>query len=166
MSASNSQEVKTKLTGDETHSLGSHEVEDFGNVATSSSAPITSEEVPRQIKAASDPLTKQLERLCDLMRELRRDTCRLSEETSGLFQGPSRPRCDRFDKMIGSLSCNSLLNCTRFLTPNCRCCLDTADINAKMCKERERQIQKKTLPPKICITAKTNKFNNSPSRRK
>ena len=145
MNAPNSQEVKTKLTGDETHSLGSHEVEDFGNVAASSSAPITSEEVPRQIKAANDPLTKQLEKLCDLMRELRRDTCRLSEEISGLFQGPSRPRGDTFDKMICSLSCNYLLNYTRFLTPNCRCCLDTADINAKMCKEREREIGKKNV---------------------
>ena len=135
MRASNSEEVNTRLTSDETHILGNHEVEDVGNDATSSSAPITSEEVARQIKVATDPLTKQLEKLCDPMKGLRRDTYRRSEETAGLVQGPSRPRGDRFDRMIVSLSCNSLLNYTRFLTPNCRCCLDTADINAEICKE-------------------------------
>ena len=83
------------MTGDETHSLDSHEPEDAGNVAASSSVPITSKEVARQIKVATDPLTKQLEKLCDLMKELRRDTSRRSEETSGLVQGPSRPRATR-----------------------------------------------------------------------
>ena len=91
MSAPNSEEVSTSLTGDETHSLGSHELEDVGKAATSSNTPITSEEVTRQIKAATDPLTKQLEKLCDLMRELPRDAPRHSGETSGLVQGPSRP---------------------------------------------------------------------------
>ena len=90
----NSEEVNTSLTCDETHSLGSHEVEDVGNAATSSSAPITSEEVARQIEAATDPSTKQLEKLCDRMIELRRDTSRRSEETSRVVQGPSRPRGD------------------------------------------------------------------------
>ena len=37
---------------------------------------------------------------CDLMRELRRDAPRRSEETSGLVQGPSRPRGDRFDNWV------------------------------------------------------------------
>ena len=50
--------MNTSLTGDETHSLGSHEAEDVGNVATISSTSITSEEVAWQIKAATDPLTK------------------------------------------------------------------------------------------------------------
>ena len=85
------------MTGDETHSLGSHEVEDVGNAAASSSSPITSEEVARQIKAATDPLTKQLEKLSHLMKELRRHTSRRSEKTSGLVQGPPRPRGGRFD---------------------------------------------------------------------
>ena len=62
------------MTGDETHSLGSDEAEDVGNAVTSSSIPITSEEVARQIKVPSDPLTKQLEKLCDLMKEMQRDT--------------------------------------------------------------------------------------------
>ena len=97
LSAPTSEEVNTGLTGDETHSLGSHEVEDIGNAATSSSAPITSEEVARQIKAATDPLTKQLEKLCELLIELRRGTSRSSEETFGLVQGPPQPRIDRFD---------------------------------------------------------------------
>ena len=98
MSAPNSEEVNTSLTDDETHSLGSHEVEDVDNAATSWSTPITSEGVARQIKAATDPLRKQLENLCDLMPELRRDALRSSGETSGLVQGPSGPWGDRFDK--------------------------------------------------------------------
>ena len=68
MSAPNSQEVNASLTGDETHSSSGREVEDVGNAATSSSAPITSEEVARQIEAATDTLTKQVEKLCDLMK--------------------------------------------------------------------------------------------------
>ena len=68
MNAPNSEEVSTSMTGDETQSLRSHEVEDVSNAAVSSSAHITSEEVARQIKAATDPLTKQLEKLSDLMK--------------------------------------------------------------------------------------------------
>ena len=71
----------------------------FGNAATSSCVPITSEEVARRIKTATDPLTKQLEKLCDVMRELRRDTSGRSEDTCGLVQGPSRPRGDMFDSI-------------------------------------------------------------------
>ena len=63
MSVPISEEMKTSMTGDETHSLGSHEVEDYGKSAASSSVPITSEKVARQIEAATDPLTKQLEKL-------------------------------------------------------------------------------------------------------
>ena len=97
MSAPNFEELNISKTGDQTHSLSSHEVEDFGNAAANSSVPITSEEVARQIKAATDFLTKQLEKLCNLMRELRRDKSRRSEETSGLIQCPSRPLGDWFD---------------------------------------------------------------------
>ena len=35
------------------------------------------------------------------MKELRRDISRRSEETSGLVQGPSRPRGERFDMVTG-----------------------------------------------------------------
>ena len=96
--------MNTSLTGDETHSLVSHEVEDIGDAATGSSNPITSDEVARQIKATNDPLTEQLERLCDLMWELRRDVPRRSEETSGQIQGPPRPWGGRFDMVAGAPS--------------------------------------------------------------
>ena len=99
MSAPNSEEINNSMTGDETHSLGSHEIEDVGSAATSSSVPITSEVVARQITAATDRLTKQLGKLCDLMREMRRVTSRCIEEASGLVQCPSRPQGDRFDNV-------------------------------------------------------------------
>ena len=51
-------EMKTSLTGEETHSLDGNEVEVVNSAATSLSVPITSEEVARQIRAATDPLTK------------------------------------------------------------------------------------------------------------
>ena len=73
MSAPNSGEVNTSMTGDDTHSLGSHEVEDVDNAAASFSVPITSEEVARQIKVTNDPLTKQLGKLCDLMKRKQQD---------------------------------------------------------------------------------------------
>ena len=63
MIAPNTEEVNISETGDETHSLGSHELQDVGNFAGNSDAPKTSEEVTRQIKAATYPLAKQLERL-------------------------------------------------------------------------------------------------------
>ena len=100
MSTPNSEEVNTSMTGDETHSLDSHEVVNVGNAATSSRTPITSEEVARQIKVATDPFTKHLVKFCDLMRKLRRDASRRSEETSGLIQGPLEPRSDRFDNFF------------------------------------------------------------------
>ena len=55
MSAPSPKEVNTSSTGDETHSLSSHEVENVVNAATTLSVPITSEEVARQIKATTDP---------------------------------------------------------------------------------------------------------------
>ena len=50
----NTEEVNTSMTGDETRSLGSHEVENAGIAAACSSAPITPEEVSWQIKGATD----------------------------------------------------------------------------------------------------------------
>ena len=55
--------VNASGTGDETHSLSGYEPEDVGGAAGVSSTPITSEEVIRQIKAATDSLTRELERL-------------------------------------------------------------------------------------------------------
>ena len=97
MSPSNTGEVNTSMAGEKTHSLDGHEVEDVSSTAASSSIPITTEEVPRQIKTSTDPSTKQLEKLCDLMKEFRWDTSMCSEETSAQFQGPSRPRGEKFD---------------------------------------------------------------------
>ena len=102
MSAPNTEEVNVSGTGDESHIFGSHEVVDVSNAASNSSAPVTSEEVARQIKAAADPLTKQLEWLCDLMKELRQALPRRNEENFGLTQGPSRRHGSKFDTMVRS----------------------------------------------------------------
>ena len=91
-------EVNTSLRGEETHSLDGNEVKDVNSAATGLSVPITSEEVARQMRAATDSLMKQLEVLCDLMRELRRETVRHDEGTSAPDQGPSGPRGGRYDK--------------------------------------------------------------------
>ena len=73
MSGPNIEEANTSSTADETHSLNGNGIGESNSAATSFSTPITSEEVARQIRAATDPLTKQLEKLCDLMLELHKD---------------------------------------------------------------------------------------------
>ena len=65
MSTPNVEGVKTSVTGNETHSLSGHGPEDVNSATSKSSTPNTSEEVAGQIKAAIDPLTRQLERLFD-----------------------------------------------------------------------------------------------------
>ena len=97
MSGPNIEEVNTSPTGDAIHNLDGNDVGDVNSAATSLSNPITSKEVAGQIGAATDRLTKQLEKLCDFMSERRRDTSRRDEETSAPIQGPSRPRGERFD---------------------------------------------------------------------
>ena len=67
MSTPNAGEVNSSMTGEETYSIDGNEVEDSSSAANS----ITLKEVARQIRAATDPLTKQSEKLCDLMLELR-----------------------------------------------------------------------------------------------
>ena len=57
------------MTDEETHSLDGNEVEDTSSAAASTSVPMTPE-VARQVIAATDPLKKELEKLCDLMVEL------------------------------------------------------------------------------------------------
>ena len=92
------EEANTSSAGDGTHSLDGNEIGDVNNAATSLSTHITSEEVERQIRALTDPLTRQLEKLCDLMLELHKDASQRNEETSAPVQGPpSRPRSERFD---------------------------------------------------------------------
>ena len=97
MSGPNIEEANTNSTGEETHSLDENEIGDVNSAATSLSTPIKSEELALPIKTATDPLTKHLDKLCDLMLELHRDTSRRNEGTSVPFQGPSRPRGERFD---------------------------------------------------------------------
>ena len=87
-------------TGDGTYILNGHEPEDVNSATSSLNIPVTSEEVARQIKAATDPLTKQLERLCDLIEELRQVPPRRNEDTTGLIQRPSRPHSSRFDNHV------------------------------------------------------------------
>ena len=60
MNTPNIEEANTSLTGDETHSLHGNEIEDVNNAVTSFRTPFTSEEVARQIRAATDPLLKQM----------------------------------------------------------------------------------------------------------
>ena len=62
--------VSVDGNGYETESLNVHEPWDINTDTGSLSAPVLSEEVARQIKPATDPLTKQSERLCDLKEEL------------------------------------------------------------------------------------------------
>ena len=90
-------EVNTSLTSKKRHSLDGNEVEDVKRAATGFSVSIKSEEVARQFRAATDPLTKQLELLCDLMRDFRRDMVRRDEAISAPAQGPSGPRGGRYD---------------------------------------------------------------------
>ena len=70
MSTPNSEKVNTSMTGDGTDSLDSHEVDYVGNAAASSNVTITLEEVARHILAASDHVTKQLEKICELVKVL------------------------------------------------------------------------------------------------
>ena len=91
------EEANTNSIGHETHSLDGNEIGDVNNASTSLSTHITSEEVARQIRGLTDPLTRQLEKLCDLMLELHKDASQRNEETSAAVQGPpSRPRSERF----------------------------------------------------------------------
>ena len=90
-------EINTSLTREEAHSSDCNEVEDVNSAAPSLSVPITSEEVARRIRATTDLLTKQLQKLCNLMKELGRDTARRDEVISASTQGASGPRGDRYD---------------------------------------------------------------------
>ena len=71
MSDSIREEVNTTETDDQTHSLTVLESEDVNSASSSFSTPVTSEEVPKQIKALTDSLAKQRERLCNLRKKLR-----------------------------------------------------------------------------------------------
>ena len=97
MNGPNIEETNTSSTAEETHSLDGKEIGDVNTAATGLSTSITSKELAHQIRAATDPLTRKLEKLCDLMLELRRDASQPNEEISAPVQGLSRPRSERFD---------------------------------------------------------------------
>ena len=97
MSTPNAGDTNFSITGEETHSWDGNELEDSSSASASTSVPITSEAVARQIRAAIGPLTKRLEKLCDLMVEIRRDTSRRSEGISVSIQGPLGPRGEKCD---------------------------------------------------------------------
>ena len=62
--------VNTNETADEIHSSSGHETKDINSSTINLSLNITYEELARLIEAATDSLTKQLELLCDLMKDL------------------------------------------------------------------------------------------------
>ena len=90
------------MTGEETHCSDVNEVEDVYSAATGISVPITSDEVARQIRAANDALMKLSEKLCDLMRDLRRDAGRRDEGTSAPIQGLSGPCGRKYNMVTGA----------------------------------------------------------------
>ena len=94
MSGPNIEEANTSSTADETHSLDGIGLGEINSAATSLS---TSEEVVRQIRAATDPSRRQLEKLCDFMLEIHKDASRRNEKTSAPVQGYPRPRKEKFD---------------------------------------------------------------------
>ena len=64
-------EVNVAETNDETRSFHGEGTTEFSSAGSSKSSTRTSEEVARQIRAVTDPLSNQLELMCDLMRNLR-----------------------------------------------------------------------------------------------
>ena len=86
MSVPNIEEANASSTAVETHSLDGIRITEINSVATSLSTPNTSEEVARQIRAATDPLMRQLEKLCDIMLDFHKNAYRRNEETSLLVK--------------------------------------------------------------------------------
>ena len=58
--------VNTNAAGADTHSLSGNEPENINSATSNLITPVTYEEVEKHIKAATDPLTKQSDRLRDL----------------------------------------------------------------------------------------------------
>ena len=92
--------VNATETNVETHSLSGQEVRDVYSASSNLCTLVTLEKLAIQIKAATDLLTKQLERLCDLMKELRQTCAKLREETIGVIQGSSKALNQRSDSKI------------------------------------------------------------------
>ena len=80
MSDSMTKGVNTTRTGIETHSLTGYEPGDDNSAGSSLSFPDTSKKLARQIKEATDSLSKLLEHLCDLDEEFRQAAPKRKEE--------------------------------------------------------------------------------------
>ena len=99
MNKPTSEGISNTKNGDETQiSTGHHPTGKANNADNSSRYPVMSEVVVKQIRAAIDPQTKQLEHLSDSMKEFRQAPPRRSEETSSLIPGASRAPSQRFDQ--------------------------------------------------------------------
>ena len=85
MSTSIVERVNTGKTVVKSNSVSAHKLEVVKSVISNSSTLVTSEEVARQIKTASDLLIRQLERLCNILKELRQAPPKRNEQTSRLF---------------------------------------------------------------------------------
>ena len=77
--------VSTKKTSDETHSFTVHKPADVISANSSLITSVTSKEVARHTKAATDPPTKKLEWFCDIMEELWQVPPKRNEEITGLI---------------------------------------------------------------------------------
>ena len=71
-------------------SLDDYAVKDVNIKNTNPDTPVTSEETSRQIRAVTDPQTKQLKLLRELMEHLRQSTFRSNEETGNPVRGSLR----------------------------------------------------------------------------
>ena len=103
--------VTTIETNDETHSLTDQELQDVNSAGSSLGTHVTSEEVVRQIKAATDPLSKQIKQQCDLMRELHQASAKRNEETGGLIQSSSKAPNLRSDRGTSILILRKRFSC-------------------------------------------------------
>ena len=84
-------------TNNDTQNLNGQDLSDTNSAGDNQSNPVTSEEAAWKIKTAIDPLTKQLELLCNVMKEFCQDPLRRSKKISGLFQVFSRAPHHRSD---------------------------------------------------------------------
>ena len=82
--------MNTNKTIDETQVSPGLELGDVNSAADNLNSSITSVEAAKQFKSANDPPSKQLERLCNLLKELHQAPLQRKEETSGLIQGSSK----------------------------------------------------------------------------
>ena len=100
MSNPSNKGVNTTDADDNTCSLKGKIMTDVNSSITTTQALLTSEKVVRQVKSVIGPLKKkQLERLCDLMRDLKQSTLSCHDDTNNSSQGPSRASVSRFDRV-------------------------------------------------------------------